>query len=326
MEEALISVIVPVYNIEVYLPRCLDCLTNQTYRNLEIILVDDGSTDRSGRLCDEYAKKDSRVRVIHQENRGLWAARNAGQDVSTGAFLMFPDGDDYFHKDIIKLLYESINLSPEYDIAIAKEEKTYDINGDITCEVKPILTTKDQNELITGLLSSGDDTFFVYMWNKLYRRNLIHDIRSNDYVRSQDFDVNLRIFLKTRKAVLINNVLYYWYQHQGSLTKQANSRELMHQSRSRCLFMNLSNLSCEQRQYRPLLLRKMFKAIAAWNAYVFGTKDYYSVRKECKRYLKAYVNEYMSCRQVPFQERMGCLLFILSPRIMRIWMKASHNM
>ena len=92
----LVSVIVPVYNIEDYLPRCLACIEMQTYRNLEIILVDDGSTDGSGRICDEFAAKDSRVRVIHHpENIGLWAARNTGQDAATGDYLWFPDGADY---------------------------------------------------------------------------------------------------------------------------------------------------------------------------------------------------------------------------------------
>ncbi len=104
MEESLISVIVPVYNVEAYLPRCLDSIANQTYRNLDIILVDDGSTGGSGMLCDEYAARDSRVRVIHQSNKGLWAARNAGQDAANGDFLFFPDADDYFHYDMIRLM------------------------------------------------------------------------------------------------------------------------------------------------------------------------------------------------------------------------------
>ena len=99
----LISIIVPVYNTEQFLPRCLACIERQTYRNLEIILVDDGSTDRSGAICDEFARKDPRARVIHQENQGLWAARNAGQRVAMGDFLIFPDSDDYFHADMLRL-------------------------------------------------------------------------------------------------------------------------------------------------------------------------------------------------------------------------------
>ena len=109
MEKELISVIVPVYNAEAYLPRCLDCLANQSYNNLEIILVDDGSTDSSGRICDEYVARDSRAKVIHKTNQGAWAARNTGQAASKGEYMLFPDADDYFHPDYIALLYRAIN-------------------------------------------------------------------------------------------------------------------------------------------------------------------------------------------------------------------------
>ena len=109
MNEELISVIVPVYNVEKYLPRCLDSLANQSYRNLEIILVDDGSTDSSGRICDDYAARDSRAKVIHKSNQGAWSARNTGQTASSGEYMLFPDADDYFHPDYIALLYRAIN-------------------------------------------------------------------------------------------------------------------------------------------------------------------------------------------------------------------------
>ena len=132
--EELVSVIVPVYNIEDYLPRCLSCIEKQSYRNLEIILVDDGSTDGSGRICDEFAAKDSRVRVIHQPNTGCWAARNAGQDAATGEYLWFPDGDDYFHKDIIRVTVEVINRTnaagDKYDVALFGYEQTSRFDSD----------------------------------------------------------------------------------------------------------------------------------------------------------------------------------------------------
>lgn len=104
----LISVIVPVYNVEAYLPKCLETICHQTYRNLEIILVDDGSTDSSGRICDEFAKKDQRTVVIHQLNQRQWAARNAGLRVATGEYIMFVDGDDYIHLDAVRVMYEAI--------------------------------------------------------------------------------------------------------------------------------------------------------------------------------------------------------------------------
>ena len=103
----LISVIVPVYNVEEYLPKCIESIINQTYKNLEIILVDDGSTDNSGRICDEYAKKDDRIIVFHKENGGLSDARNCGIDAATGDWVQFVDSDDYIHQTMVEKMYSS---------------------------------------------------------------------------------------------------------------------------------------------------------------------------------------------------------------------------
>ena len=106
----LISVIVPIYKVERYLVRCLDSIVNQTYRNLEIILVEDGSPDNCGAICDDYARLDERIRVIHQENRGLSAARNAGLDIMSGEYLMFVDSDDRLKSNILQSLFEKAEL------------------------------------------------------------------------------------------------------------------------------------------------------------------------------------------------------------------------
>ena len=110
MKREFISVIVPVYNVEYYLKQCLDSIVNQTYRNLEIILVDDGSTDRSGDICDEYAQIDARIKVIHKENGGLSSARNAGLDVCTsgGELIAFVDSDDWLELDMFEVLYTNL--------------------------------------------------------------------------------------------------------------------------------------------------------------------------------------------------------------------------
>ena len=103
--EKLVSVIVAVYNIEEYLPRCVDSILAQTYRNLEIILVDDGSKDQSGSICDSYAEKDRRIKVIHKKNGGLSDARNAGMDAATGEYIGFVDGDDWIEPDMYRAMY-----------------------------------------------------------------------------------------------------------------------------------------------------------------------------------------------------------------------------
>ena len=143
-ESPLISVIVPVYNVEEYLTQCIESIINQTYTNLEIILVDDGSTDQSGKICDEYAIKDDRIQVIHKENRGVGSARNVGLDTSKGEYVSFVDSDDYVDKNYIKILLKQMlehNVQVSIcNLAITDKKNTTirykdKINGVITTEI-----------------------------------------------------------------------------------------------------------------------------------------------------------------------------------------------
>ena len=108
MEEELISIIVPVYKVEKYLDKCINSIVSQTYKNLEVILVDDGSPDSCGKMCDEWTKKDTRIKVIHKENGGLSDARNFGLDCAKGKYIQFVDSDDYIEKDMIEFLYKNL--------------------------------------------------------------------------------------------------------------------------------------------------------------------------------------------------------------------------
>ena len=325
MRQELISVIVPVYNGAKYLPLCFQSIENQTYTNLEVILVDDGSTDESGKMCDEFAVKDSRIKVIHQSNMGLWSARNTGQAASTGDYLMFPDSDDYFHNDTIRLLYEAINRSHEYDLAIVREKKTWRTDEDISSNVTPYFVEQSQEDLIAGLFSSKDDRFYVYMWNKLYRRKLIKDIYSRKYARSQDYDVNFRIFLQVEKAILINNDLYYWFQHCGSLTTASHATVTMNACRTRILFSNYRDLPPDKEQYGHFLLSRLYKMMAFWKARSLKNRDAKDVSRECQRYEQITKKAYLSDQGISFLEKMGCLFLLHSPHCMRLLMKITKN-
>ena len=128
MENKLISIIVPVYKVENYLNKCIDSILNQTYKNLEIILVDDGSPDNCGKICDEYAKKDNRIKVIHKENGGLSDARNVALDIAKGEYIGFVDSDDFIEKDMYETLY---NLVENYSADISSVSFYKVINGKI---------------------------------------------------------------------------------------------------------------------------------------------------------------------------------------------------
>ena len=250
MEIELISVIVPVYNVDRYLPRCLESIARQTYQNIEIILVDDGSTDKSGDICDEYASKDSRARVIHQANTGLWAARNAGQESARGKYLFFPDADDYFNIDTIRLMFEAINSGSGYDIAICRMLKTENGDEDVSAPEFVQLSQINRDELFRNLFrEKTEDPFSIFMWNKLFRRDIIKDLHSNPYPRTQDKDYMIRLFLRINKAILLENRLYYWFQHSGSLVQMASNQYLHFMCRTRICYNNHISLPEEGKRY-----------------------------------------------------------------------------
>ena len=322
----LVSVIVPVFNIEDYLPHCLDCLANQTYKNLEIILVDDGSTDGSGRLCDEYATKDSRATVIHQHNQGLWAARNTGKNAASGEFLFFPDGDDYFHRDIIRIMYETINQDPAFDLAVVRKKKTWKDDEDTTSLVIPRMFIQTREDLIRGILAQGEDHYYAYMWNKLYRRSLIQNLQCEEYVRSQDFDFNIKAFLCTRKAAFIDNDMYFWLQRQGSLTKMPDSVLMMHCCRTRALHRNYFCLSGENVVYRSVFLAKLYKTMVLWKARSASLENRQSIFEECQYIERTTRKSFLLDKHIGIHERIQSMVLLHTPSLTRILMRITHNL
>ena len=167
----LISVIVPVYNVEAYLDKCISSIVNQTYRNLEIILVDDGSPDNCPAMCDAWAKKDSRIRVFHQNNQGGGAARNTGLEVASGSLIAFVDSDDYIAPDMYAHLYKLLEHGA--DIAECGYVEVYGDNADfsLSFETHSYTAQEAMKEHIR------DSIFRQLIWNKLYRRQVVDGIR-----------------------------------------------------------------------------------------------------------------------------------------------------
>ncbi len=211
----LVSVIVPIYKVEKYLGKCVDSIINQTYKNLEIILVDDGSPDNSGKICDEYAKKDNRIKVIHKENGGLSSARNAGLDVATGEFIAFVDSDDRIHLDFVEKLYRAI-----------KEE-----NADIaSCYVESFIENKNKIErrvyVNKKIVVEGKGEFKYYyhlgkkssnvVWNKLYKRHIFETLRFINGRVYEDRAIYLHLLAQSEKMVFIPEVLYTYTVRSGS--------------------------------------------------------------------------------------------------------------
>lgn len=229
-ESPLISVIVPVYHVQAYLRECLDSLLCQTYKNLEIILVDDGSTDGSGEICDEYGRKDVRVRVIHQKNSGPSAARNVGLDCAQGEYIAFADGDDVVSSVYIERLYQLLKKF-QADISICgytrweedeiEEDSEWDGSRRYLPESQVICMESEQ------MLQQWHGRYKQYetvVWNKLYSANVwngeqgSHRIRYPACKRDEDIIVSHQIIQNAYRIVLTEQVLYRYRYRPGSLT------------------------------------------------------------------------------------------------------------
>lgn len=224
----LISIIIPIYGVEKYLERCLEAVIGQSYKNLEIILVDDGSPDRAGEICDGYAKRDNRIKVIHQENQGLAMARNSGLDVATGRYISFIDSDDFMSRRMIEYLYKSIKeqdadisicdfLKFEEDASIKEQEKSY-----IGIQKKNIGSQEERIQYM--FLDKYVDSIIV--WNKLYKRELWENVRFPKVRAYEDEAVLYKILDHADKIVYVEEKLYYYMQRRsGSITSEGFSEK-----------------------------------------------------------------------------------------------------
>lgn len=228
MKEGLISVVVPIYNVEKYLPRCVESLLAQTYQKLEIILVDDGATDASPAICDEYAKKDARIKVIHKENGGLSDARNAGTVASNGKYIGFVDSDDFLLPDMYEKLVAALEEN-EADIAVCN----YCYVDEAGVEIKernqnlPI-----QDKVITGKeaiknLVGPEYAYWVTAWNRLYRSDIAKSVPfPKGKIHEDEFTAHL-FYEKAERVVGVSKAAYQYVVRENSImTKKYGTRNL----------------------------------------------------------------------------------------------------
>lgn len=215
MENRKISVIIPVYKVEKYLPKCIESIVNQTYNNLEIILVDDGSPDRSSEICDKYALKDGRIKVIHKENGGVARARNTGLDAATGDYIGFVDSDDWIETDMYELLMKN---AIKYDADISMCGETVYENGEIVSapnsgEVRLLNRIEAKKSTVVGGTMG-------FVWNKIYKRDTVGDVRfSSDYGCSEDLMFVYQLLENTDKIVVDSSAKYNYFRNDGGITK-----------------------------------------------------------------------------------------------------------
>lgn len=226
MNRPLISVIVPVYNVEKYLCDCIDSIIDQSYDVLEIILVDDGSTDRSGLICDEYKKKDARIKVIHKENGGLSDARNRGMDISKGEYIAFIDSDDHISPDYLKIMLHAIEGNRCQMAALANSTPFYDgedVFFDTTsAEIK--ITIHDTRSALLLMLYQNIATGAPF---KVCKRQIMEYVRFPEGYLYEDVATTYKEFLRSDKVAIVTGNLYAYRKRKDSITHQAFSEKKM---------------------------------------------------------------------------------------------------
>lgn len=214
--EELISIIIPVYNSEKYLQRCIDSIKSQTYNNIEILLIDDGSTDNSLQICKENALKDSRIEAIHKKNTGVSDTRNVGIAKSKGKYISFIDSDDYIEKNYIKKLYNAII---DKDVAICQYKKVTNKNYE-----ESLLISDKKDNIIDDILN--DSVVGGYCWNKLYKREKIVGLKFNKKIKiMEDLIFNLNYFKKVKRIGVVNEALYNYVIRNDSVVHRKEKFE-----------------------------------------------------------------------------------------------------
>ena len=308
-DNALISVIVPVYNVEPYLRHCLASVAAQSYQNLEIILVDDGSTDGSGEICDSFAQTDKRCFVAHHKNQGVWAARNTGQKIAKGDFILFVDSDDYLHQDAVKCLYEALIKHPECGLSMCKYKRTTSLEENLSVK-------EERSESVISveqLLNLNDKILPDVLWNKLYRRSLIDGIWAREYRLSQDVDYNFRVYMHLDFAVLIDSELYFWMQRSTSAMHKPNYRLSYLKLVTEICHRNYLECPNDQEFLKAYFLQRLYSRLLLFRLYAWNTEEKGCVISHCNSCVRDTWRAYMFCKRISLIERVCCVILLKCP-------------
>lgn len=345
-----VSVIVPIYMVEPYLKRAVDSIRNQTYQNLEIILVDDGSKDQCGRICDDYAKADNRIVVIHKENGGLSDARNAGLDIARGEYIMFVDSDDYIAPDCVETLLGclkehdadvsmcsyAVTDSTEFDESIfaagrnnekeKKQSKEWKIKTDNHKsdghEYDGSVEICDRRKLLSNLYDANhrDATYFIVSWNKIYKASLWDGIRFPKGKIHEDEATTYKIYDRAKKGIYLHKPLYGYFTAPDSITRaRFNIKRLQWMDALDDRIAYFENKLTESQNIEELdflqdqiACAKRARADAAIH-YYYPLKDELPMERDAAKRLKKYVyQEWKS------EKRPGYLIFSLSAPLYRL--------
>ena len=310
-----ISVIIPIYNVEKYLKRCIESIIKQTYSNLEIILVDDGSPDGCAKICDEYKNKDERIVVIHKKNGGLSDARNAGLKVATGVIISYIDSDDYVDLD----MYEKMTKAMEEknaDIVVCGTNIDYeDGHTKVKCEKEEKSFNREEALIELNSFKSFD----MAVWNKLYKREVVDKIEFPVGKKSEDYFVMYQYFARAKKVVIINQAKYHYFQRSNSISRGKNvTHDYIEGSKSQKEFFkkNFPDLNYVGNTAYA------FSYIATYNRYIKNElKMTNEMKKEFKKEVRKYLKDINGNSHISRSKKIQATLFSYSLFIYKIALK-----
>lgn len=311
MNNSLITIIIPVYNIEKYLRKCIESVIEQTYKNIEIILVDDGSMDNSGEICDQYKEKDSRILVIHKRNGGLSDARNSAIDIAKGKYLFFLDGDDYIEKDSIEYLY---NIITKYkcQIAIAQTQLVWDGKEKIkrnkdNCKREEKIKLYNNESALEAMLYNTE--FTNNACNKLYDTKLFTNIRYPIGMLYEDLATTYKLISLAKKIVLSSRITYNYLVDRNTsiMNSSYNSK------RMQSLIFTNEIISFVKEKYPSIELAaisRMYMECLFILLKLPYKKKYSNDNKIVHNFLKKYRWKVIKNKKLPIKQKLLCIVAI----------------
>lgn len=326
----MISVIIPIYNTEKYLIRCIESVRNQTYKDIEIILIDDGSIDGSVEICDRYETIDFRIRVFHEKNKGAAAARNLGLDVSRGEYIFFLDSDDYLDNNSLEIMFTKISSSKADmvvgDYAIVNEYGVELVNNGhksvlSDCEIS------GKQFLIKNCIEV--EKTLVCVWNKLYKKEIFDNLRYESGKLHEDEHAFHKICGKCKSVAIIGKVLYFYTQRKDSLIgnyEYERGVDILEAYLNRAIYMKKSNTPEFKAAYKHTVNMFFYLAFQYSNILGFDNENINMQMKLVRKEVLKFIPIFLKDTTRSLKERISCCIWMFSPRIYgRIWSNDKHK-
>lgn len=310
--EELVSVIIPVYNVAGYIKDCLNSIRKQSYANLEIILVDDGATDESGAICDEYALLDERIKVVHKQNGGLSDARNCGIDIAHGDYLMFVDSDDFVDERIVEILYHNIK-EQEAEIAICDPVHVFQPEDAVFAISDDVKIYSREEAVCTMWYQKA---FLPSAWAKLYKASLFQDIRFRVGILYEDIDVMHEIFWRTDRIAYTPSQLYAYQHREGSITTNKFSLR-------DCEILNICDRLKSFAKDKSVAVQEAARAYGVVGALRVELnapeqEEFIPARNSAREILKADAYAVLRNRQIRIKSRIGLCMYLWCRPLMKL--------